>query len=86
MPTTKRRHAITETDSVARALKVARRRWPDEPSTRLLTRLIEAGAAVVEHDDRTVCADHERAVAALAGLADYYPDGYLEDVRTGWER
>jgi hypothetical protein len=84
MPTTKPRHAITETAAVTHALDVARRRWPGEPPTRLLTRLIEAGASVVERDDRTVCAEHERAVAALTSLARYYPDGYLDEVRAGW--
>ena len=84
VPTTKPRHAITETESVAHALGVARRRWPGEPSTRLLTRLIEAGASVVEHDDHSLCAEHERAVAALTGLAGFYPDGYLDEVREGW--
>ena len=86
MPTTKTRHAITETVPVAHALSIARRQWPGEPSTRLLTRLIEAGAAAVERDDREVCAEHERAVAALAELGAYYPAGYLDDVRAGWER
>ncbi|GAB3174104.1 hypothetical protein GCM10027059_45820 [Myceligenerans halotolerans] len=84
MPTLKPRHAITETDSVAHALAVARRRWPGEPESRLLTHLIEEGASAVEHEDDIETVRHERAVAALTGLADYYPDGYLEDVREGW--
>ena len=86
MPTTKPRHAITETETVARALAVARRRWPGQSDTRLLTRLIETGASVVERESATVCAEHERAVAALAELAGYYPEGYLDEVRTGWDR
>lgn len=85
MPTTKPRHAITETETIARALSIARRRWPGQPSTRLLTHLIEAGASVVEREDTAVCAEHERAVAALTELAGYYQEGYLDDVRAGWE-
>ena len=85
MPTTKPRHAITETESVARALSVARRRWPGQPETRLLTRLIDVGASVVEREDAALCAEHEHAVAALAELSRYYPEEYLDDVRAGWE-
>ena len=60
MPTTKPRHAITETDSIAHALDVARQHWPDEPATRLLTRLIETGASVVEREELAVAlADHD---------------------------
>lgn len=85
MPTTKPRHPVTETESVAHALRVARRRWPGEPSTRLLTRLIELGAAVVELDDDDEVARRERALSGLTALAWHYPDGYLDDVRSGWE-
>lgn len=84
MPTTKPRHAITETESIARALRVARRRWPGQPATRLLTNLIEEGASAVARADAAEQAEHERAVARLARLADYYPQGYLDDVRDGW--
>lgn len=84
MPTVRPRHAITETDSVAHALAVARRRWPGQPATRLLTRLIEEGATAVEAEDEAARTEHERAVTALTGLAGYYPDGYLDDVREGW--
>jgi hypothetical protein len=85
MPTTRPRHAITETDTVARALQVARRHWPGEPATRLLTRLIETGASAVEREDAVGQAEHERAVAALTDLAGFYPEGYLDDVRDGWD-
>lgn len=84
MPTTKPRHAITETESIAHALQVARRRWPGQPATRLLAQLIEEGALAVERDDAGTRAEHERAVADLATLADYYPDGYLDNIRDGW--
>ncbi|WP_340698000.1 hypothetical protein [Cellulosimicrobium funkei] len=86
MPTLKPRHAITETDAVAHALAVARRRWPGEPATRLLTHLIEEGAAAVEHEDDAAEAERRRAVAALTTLSEHYaaPD-YLDDVRAGWD-
>ena len=77
--------AAARRDPQVRVWKSTRRRWPGEPSTRLLTRLIEAGASVVERDDHSLCAEHERAVAALTGLAGFYPDGYLDEVREGWQ-
>jgi len=85
VPTTKPRHAITETEAITHALDVARRRWPGQPATRLLTRLIETGASTVEREENARSTEHERAVAALTGLCDYYPDGYLDDVRSGWD-
>ncbi|ACZ30048.1 hypothetical protein Xcel_1017 [Xylanimonas cellulosilytica DSM 15894] len=84
MPTTKPRHAITETAAVAHALDVARRRWPGQPPTRLLTRLIEAGTLVVEQEEADERARHRRALEELTALAQHYPEGYLGDVRTGW--
>jgi hypothetical protein len=85
MPTLKPRHAITETDSVAHALAVARRRWPGQPATKLLTHLIEVGASAVEREEAADRDEHRRAVEALTTLADHYPDGYLDDVRSGWD-
>ena len=43
MPTTKQRYAVTDTDGVERALDIAQQRWPDEPRSRLLVKVIEAG-------------------------------------------
>lgn len=48
MPTVRPRHQITETPEVARAIGVAAQRWPGEPRSRLLLRLIEAGRAALE--------------------------------------
>lgn len=84
MPTLKHRHAITETPEVSHALEVARRRWPGQPASRLLTRLIETGAQAVEVEDIRTTHQHERAVSALTGLAQHYPQGYLDEVRDGW--
>jgi hypothetical protein len=84
MPTVKPRHAITETSEVAHALDVARRRWPGQPASRLLTRLIETGAQAVEAEDGATQVDHERAVSALTTLSAHYPEGYLEELREEW--
>jgi len=85
MPTTRPRHAITESEAVTHALDVARRRWPGEPTSRLLARLIEEGASSVEQQSSALDREHELAVQDLTRLARYYPDGYLDDVRAGWD-
>ncbi|WP_402469351.1 hypothetical protein [Isoptericola aurantiacus] len=85
MPTTKPRHAITESEAISHALAVARRRWPGEPTSRLLAHLIEEGASTVEQQGSALDREHERAVDDLALLATHYPDGYLDDVRAGWD-
>ncbi|GEL45942.1 hypothetical protein CHO01_10580 [Cellulomonas hominis] len=84
MPTLKHRHAITETAAVTHALEVAGRRWPGQPTSQLLTRLIETGAQAVEAEDSRTTHAHERAVSALTDLAQHYPQGYLDEVREGW--
>ncbi|GIG24942.1 hypothetical protein [Cellulomonas denverensis] len=84
MPTLKPRHAITETPEVAHALDVARRHWPDQPPSRLLTRLIETGAQAVEARELDAARERERAVLELTALSTYYPEGYLDDLRDGW--
>lgn len=84
MPTVKPRHAITETSEVTHALDVARRRWPGQPASRLLTRLIETGAQAVEAEQDTTKVDHERAVSALTALSSHYPAGYLDALREEW--
>jgi len=85
MPTERHRYQVTETDEVARALDAAARRWPDEPRSRLLVRLItENGAAVAEVNE----AEAERrraAIEAVAGsFSGLYPEGYLEGLRAEW--
>ncbi|TWS20381.1 hypothetical protein FK529_03230 [Tsukamurella asaccharolytica] len=87
MPTTRPRHAITETPEITRALEVARRRWPAhaESPSRLLRELIAAGADAVEESTDS---EIERRLAALTRIAgrrtDWFPDGYLENLRSEW--
>ncbi|MDM4762465.1 hypothetical protein QT381_05540 [Galbitalea sp. SE-J8] len=85
MPTTRPRYQITETDEVARALDAAERRWPGEPRSRLLVRLvIENGARVAELTEEEA-ARRAAAVDSLAGsFAGVYPEGYLEELRSDW--
>ena len=85
MPTTRPRHQVTETPEVARALDRAARRWPGEPRSKLLVRLIEAGDGILEHDDNTDDLAHRSAVLASAGrYAEAFGPGYLSELRAEW--
>jgi hypothetical protein len=85
MPTTRPRYQVTETPAVARALDRAAIRWPGEPRSKLLIRLVEAGAHILEQDERVESDVHRAAVRASAGRYDnaFGPD-YLTDLRGDW--
>jgi hypothetical protein len=87
MPTTRRRHVITETDQIVRALDAAARRWPADSGNRakLLARLVEEGhQAVVGQRERDANARRD-AVARTSGvLTGVYGDGYLAELREDW--
>jgi hypothetical protein len=83
MPTHRRRHQITETPEIADAINQAARRWPGEPRSRLLIRLVREGARSLEPDlqrDR-----REQAITATSGkYAEAFDDRYLETLREDW--
>lgn len=87
MPTTRPRHSITETESIAHALDVAARAWPELDNDRpaLLRRLIELGAAqadsAVEHALAARLAAIRETGGALTGM---YPPGERERLRAEW--
>lgn len=87
MPTTRRRHAITETDEIAAALDAAARRWPDLADDRaaLLRRLVVEGgadaASAVEERIAERLAALERSAGAATGM--YAPDE-RERLRAEW--
>jgi len=85
MPTVRPRYQITETDDVARALDAAERRWPGEPRSRLILRLItERGEQLDELNDAEV-ARRRAALEQIAGsFAGVFPAGYLEELRSEW--
>lgn len=85
VPTTRPRYQVTETPEVARALDRAAKRWPGEPRSRLLVRLVEAGGDSLADDERAREAQHRAAVLAGAGR---YPEAfgpdYLVELRADW--
>lgn len=86
MPTTRPRYQITETDDISAALDLAAQRWPDEPRSDLMRRLILIGARSIAERPIERTFEVEVALASLAELADCYPPGYLDRLRSDWER
>ncbi len=85
MPTTRPRHQVTETPEVARALDLAALRWPHEPRSRLLLRLLQAGSLALEEGQTEEARHRIAAIDATSGkYADAFGDGYLEDLRRDW--
>ncbi|HMR50077.1 MAG TPA: hypothetical protein PKE40_12390 [Arachnia sp.] len=87
MPTTKPRHALTETADIREALSVAAKRWPADRGNpnHLLKRLIAEGRRSIEADAADARAARlaalERVCGAYTGM---YEPGYLEDLREEW--
>ena len=85
MPTVRSRHQITETPEVARAIGVAAQRWPGEPRSRLLLRLIEAGRATLELGADAQARERRAAIQATRGkYADAFGADYLAQLRQDW--
>jgi len=85
MPTTRPRHQITETAAVARAIDLAAQRWPGEPRSKLLLRLVDAGGAALEQKQQQVTDIHRDAVLASSGkYADAFGPDYLAELRQDW--
>ena len=85
MPTTRPRYQVTETPAMARALDLAARRWPNEPRSKLLIRLVQAGSNALE-EGRTEAAQHRLAAidATRGKYADVFTDDYLAELRRDW--
>ena len=85
MPTARPRHQVTETPEVAHAIDLAAQRWPGEPRSRLLLRVVRAGGEALESRDQDQGAARRAAVLATAGkYADAFPAGYLNEMRADW--
>ncbi len=87
MPTTRRRHLITETEQVAQALDEAAKRWPAERGNRakLLLHLLEEGYLAVVGQRESAIRERREAVARTSGvLTGAYGEGYLDELREDW--
>ena len=72
---------------MVRALEVARRRWPHEDrDSALIVKLLSTGAAALEQDQAHNDAQRRARVGSIAGkYSELFGDGYLDDVRAGWD-
>ena len=87
MPTTNRRHAVTETDDIAGALEMAARIWPDlaDKPGALLRRLILTGRDTLAHNRDTAVETRRQAINGTAGQLDgVFGPKYLRDLREDW--
>lgn len=85
MPTARPRHQVTETPAVARAIDRAAMRWPGEPRSKLLLRLVDVGGETLERREQFDVEAHRAAVVASSGA---YPDAFgpefLAALREDW--
>jgi len=85
MPTVRCRYQVTETEALVRALDEAAKRWPGEPRSRLILRLVEVGADALGEQRQQDEQAHRAAVSASSGA---YPDAFgphhLSDLREDW--
>lgn len=89
VPTTRRRHVITETDAVSRALEDAAKRWPEDSHHRskLLLHLLEEGhRAVVGRAEERVAARRDGVASTAGALTGSYGADYLCQLREEWPR
>jgi len=85
MPTVRPRHQITETPAVAHAIDLAAQRWPGEPRSKLLLRLVDVGGGTLEQNERQVTDVRREAVMASSGkYADAFGPDYLAELRQDW--
>lgn len=83
----RRRHVITETDEVARALDAAAKRWPEDRDSRakLVLRLLHEGYRALGESAGKAAADRKEALRRTSGLlTGVYGPGYLEKLRQDW--
>lgn len=87
MPTTRRRHVVTETEEVARALNDAAERWPEERANRarLLVHLVEEGHRSLASGKEAEADRRRRAVSRTSGaLTGVYGPSYMAELRQDW--
>lgn len=87
MPTTRPRHAITETDRIAAVIDDAAARWPEDASSRaqLVLRLVLEGHRALLAERAAGLADRRAAIEESAGIfTGVYGKNYLRDLHNEW--
>jgi hypothetical protein len=70
VPTSRRRHAVTETDEVAAALDMAAKRWPDVPRAQLIPLVLAEWTNAARSEDRRSAL--RRLIGSLPGSSGLY--------------
>ena len=85
MPTIRPRYQVTETPDLARLLDRAEQRWPGEPRSKLLLRLIAVGGDTIANETSTAeCARHAAVAATGSRYAAAFGPDYLRELRADW--
>lgn len=85
MATTRPRHTITETDDVAAALDAAAERWPGEPRSQLLRRLVGEGHRALDAGRAARFEERRAALLRSAGsMTGVYRKDELARLREDW--
>jgi hypothetical protein len=85
MPTQRKRHQVTETDELSRALDEASKLWPGETRGMLLSRILRAGGATVVAQQSGAARKRLAALGRVSGsFTGAFGPGYLEDLRQDW--
>lgn len=70
---------------MARAIDLAAQRWPNEPRSRLLLRLVDAGRSALEQGREAAIREREAATEATSGkYTGAYGANFLADLRRDW--
>ncbi|GAB7006379.1 hypothetical protein JCM18899A_38520 [Nocardioides sp. AN3] len=86
MPTARPRYAITETDQIHEALRVAAEQWPEDKENPrvLLLHLVETGLVALRREGRIPDPRRQAVLETAGAFGDLYPGGYLDDLRQDW--
>lgn len=87
MPTTRARYAITETQDISDALRLAAQQWPEDRAhpARLLRRLIHEGQAAIAPKVSERRAQRLRALEEIGDrFRGMYEPGHLDALRAEW--
>jgi hypothetical protein len=87
MPTTRRRHLVTETDELARALDDAAKQWPADSGSRaklLLHLVYEGHRAVISEREQRAAARRDAVTRTGGALTGTYGKNYLDELRQDW--
>lgn len=70
---------------MARVLDIAARRWPLEPRSKLLLRLLHAGGCALEQGQSETIRSRKEAIQSSSGkYVDAFDGGHLAELRQDW--